>query len=305
MSDRGRELCDAAKDGDEGRMSELLAVDGINVNYKSRNGWSPLHIAAFKGHAHIIRLLHQAKADLESGDNFGQTPLHMAGANGHRECAALLLLLGAKIDSLNEDNDTPIHYASREGKTDTVKLLIECGSDTTLRNNDGKTPSDLAKKEEIKSLFEEFKQKEGHENNGQLLKNALDAEKWGVATILALNGASEDPEIFKDLLISATNSENIKFDCVLALLARLEGDLSSLDDETKIKMLSAAVQSKNSVAVKTLFAANVDEDGHTLGEAIGTDISGGALKKRLVCDMENTLEQEALEMGQKNSMYCA
>ena len=37
----------------------------------------------------------------------------------------------------------------------------------------------------------------------------------------------------------------------------------------------------------------------------GTDISGGALKKRMVCNIENTLEQEALEMGQKNSMYCA
>ena len=37
----------------------------------------------------------------------------------------------------------------------------------------------------------------------------------------------------------------------------------------------------------------------------GTDISGGALKKRIVCNMENTLEQEALEMRQKNGMYCA
>ena len=31
----------------------------------------------------------------------------------------------------------------------------------------------------------------------------------------------------------------------------------------------------------------------------GTDISDGALKKRLVCNMENTLELETLEMRQK------
>ena len=48
---------------------------------------------------------------------------------------------------------------------------MECGADTTLRNKKEKTPRDLARKEEIKSLFEEFKQKEGHENKSQLLKN--------------------------------------------------------------------------------------------------------------------------------------
>ena len=59
-------------------------------------------------------------------------------------------------------------------------------------------------------MFEEFKQNEDHENKSQLLKNAQDAEKFDVATILALNGASEDPEIFKSLFVSVTNSENIQ-----------------------------------------------------------------------------------------------
>ena len=268
MSDRGKELYDAADTGDEGRVSELLAVDGINVNYKdSNNGWSPLHLAAAFSHAHIIRLLHQAGAELEIRTDYGDTPLHLAGAWGYRECAALLLLLGAKIDSLNTNNDTPLHYAFFGDKTDIVKLLIECGAETTLTNNDGKTPSDVADNEEIKSLFEEFKQKEGQENKSELLKNAMDAEKWDVATILALNGASEDPEIFKSLLVSAMNAENINVDCVMALLARLEEDLSSIDNDLKMKLLSAAVQSKNAVALKILLAANGDENGHMLREA--------------------------------------
>ena len=44
--------------------------------------------------------------------------------------------------------------------TDTVKMLIECGADTEMRNRAGKTPRDVALNEEIKSLFEEFIQKE-------------------------------------------------------------------------------------------------------------------------------------------------
>ena len=254
MSDQ--ELNSAAFAGDEGRVSELLAVEGINVNYKGSSGWSPLHIAAANDHPQIIRLLHQAGAELEIRTNNDLTPLHIAGAKGRQECVALLLLLGAKIDSLDVYSETPLHRASRGGETDTVKMLMDCGADTEMRNSDGKTSCDVARKEEIKSLFEEFIQKDGLENKSQLMKNAIDAEKWDVATILALKGASEDTEIFKDLLISATNSENINVDCILALLAKIEGGLSSIDNEIKRKLLSSAVQSKNSVAVQTLSACS-------------------------------------------------
>ena len=196
---------------------------------------------------------------------YGCPPQHVAGYKGHQECTAgvaLLLMLRAKIDSLDVYSETPLHRASRGGETDTVKMLMDCGADTEMRNSDGKTSCDIARKEEIKSLFEEFIQKDGLENKSQLMKNAIDAEKWDVATILALKGASEDTEIFKDLLTSATNSENINVDCILALLAKIEGGLSSIDNKIKRKLLSSAVQSKNSVAVKTLSAANVDENSN-------------------------------------------
>ena len=63
------ELYFAAASGHEGRVSEFLLVDGINVNYKDSdedsNGQSPLYNAAAYGHVNIIRLLHQAGAELE------------------------------------------------------------------------------------------------------------------------------------------------------------------------------------------------------------------------------------------------
>ena len=165
MSDQGRELYDAAEAGNEGRVEELLAVDGINVNYKDFSyGSSPLHIAAYKGHPLIIRLLHQAGAKLESRTDYGSTPLHLAGYNGRRECAAMLLQLGSEINSLNSENNTPLHRASSGGDTETTKLLIECGADTEAKNKKGKTPRDEARKEEIKLLFAEFDKQEGHKN---------------------------------------------------------------------------------------------------------------------------------------------
>ena len=69
--ENGEKLYFAAGAGDEGRVSEVLAVDGINVNYNSPGGWSPLHVAAGNGYPQIIRLLHQAGAELESRTDAG------------------------------------------------------------------------------------------------------------------------------------------------------------------------------------------------------------------------------------------
>ena len=258
MDDRGKQLLSAALAGDENRVSELLSEveDGTNVNYQNSDGWSPLHVAACKGHANIIRLLHQAGAELAPRTQFKLTPLHWAAYRGQQECVMLLLLLGAEIDILYPNKWTSLHWAAAKSKTDIVKLLLECGAETELKDNKGQTPKDVVDEynAEIKLLFVKFRQQEqeGHEKKSQLLKNAMDNEKWEVATILAFNGASEDSNIFNNLLYSSLHTTRINVDCVFALMARLERNLSSIDQNFKMKLLSAAVQCKNSVAVETL-----------------------------------------------------
>ena len=262
MDDRGKQLLSAALAGDESRVSELLleCEDDANVNYQNSDGWSPLHVAACKGHANIIRLLHQAGADLAPRTKFKLTPLHWAAYKGQQECVMLLLLLGAEIDILYPNKWTSLHWAAAKSKTDIVKLLLECGAETELKDNKGHTPKDVVDEynEEIKLLFDKFRKQEGHVKKRQLLKNAMDTEKWEVATILAFNGASEDSNIFNNLLYRCLHSARINVDCVFALMKRLGRDLSSIDNNFKMKLLSAAVQCKNSFAVKTLSEENSD-----------------------------------------------
>ena len=89
--------------------------------------------------------------------------------------------------------------------------------------------------------------------------------------------------------------------------------LSSLKNELKLTDVNGRVHTlQRSSIVMMIGAAWILHLGSIFFNGLyyklhpsGTDISGGALKRRLVCNMENTLEQEALEMGQKNSMYCA
>ena len=137
MDDRGKQLLSAALAGDENRVSELLSEveDGTNVNYQNSDGWSPLHVAACKGHANIIRLLHQAGAELAPRTQFKLTPLHWAAYRGQQECVMLLLLLGAEIDILYPNKWTSLHWAAAKSKTDIVKLLLECGAETELKEN--------------------------------------------------------------------------------------------------------------------------------------------------------------------------
>ena len=58
-----------------------------------------------KGHAEVVRLLLEAKAEVDSKDSFGKTPLSWAAHNGHVEVVKLLekWRRSGITDNANED----------------------------------------------------------------------------------------------------------------------------------------------------------------------------------------------------------
>jgi len=105
----------------------LLKVEGINVNAKGKDGWTPLHFAA---------------------------------QNGHKEIVDALLAKEADVNAKGKDGRTPLHLAARNGRTEVVKILIANGADPLLKNKDGKTPRDLAERDFIKKLLKEAEEKQ-------------------------------------------------------------------------------------------------------------------------------------------------
>src|SRR5213595_3912500 len=71
----------ASKRGDVGRVRELLAGDASLVGARDKDGSTPLHCAAWKGHGEVAAVLLEAGADVNArsqNEHYGDTPLHAA-----------------------------------------------------------------------------------------------------------------------------------------------------------------------------------------------------------------------------------
>jgi cytohesin len=99
---------------------------GINVNAKVKNGGTPLHYAALRGHKETVELLIAEGADVSAKTDDGFTSLHVAARHGRTEIGELLITKGADVNAKDEDGGTPRDEAYGE----TFDLLRKHGGKT-------------------------------------------------------------------------------------------------------------------------------------------------------------------------------
>ena len=121
-------------------------VDATTINSYSADGWTPLHLAAFFGHAKLTELLlaHEADVDARSRNPNGNTPLHAALAGNHKLVAALLIGAGADVNAADAQGWRPLHLAAANNNLDVIKALIAQGADVHAANGEAKTALSLA-----------------------------------------------------------------------------------------------------------------------------------------------------------------
>ena len=127
-------------------LCEFLVKHNAKFDVMDENGNQPLHLANWKGHAAISKLLVSHGADTNALNKHGYTPLHTTAA-GEKDCSKLceiLLKHDAKIDVENRDGVRPLHLAAIKGNIDIGKLLISYGADTNAVMKCGLTPLHVA-----------------------------------------------------------------------------------------------------------------------------------------------------------------
>jgi ankyrin repeat protein len=145
-------LFEAAAAGEIERVERLLAESPADVNAYSPDGWTPLHLAAFFGHAKIVELLlgHDADLTARSRNPNGNTPLHAALAANQKMAAALLVGHGADLNASDAGGWRPIHLAAANNNLDSLRTLIAQGADVGAPNKDGLTAVVLAEQKNHK-----------------------------------------------------------------------------------------------------------------------------------------------------------
>lgn len=107
-------------------MVTLLLSKNADPSIQFRDTTSTvLHLAANEGYSHIIRLLLDAGADVNSITPYGATPLHLAVYREKLEAVQTLLEYGADVNikASGIADLSPLQIAHRDGLTDIIALL--------------------------------------------------------------------------------------------------------------------------------------------------------------------------------------
>ncbi|XP_053192485.1 ankyrin repeat domain-containing protein 6b [Scomber japonicus] len=110
----------------------------------TKYGRSPLHLAAYKGHIEVVRILLKAGCDLDIQDDGEQTALHRAAVVGNSDVIGALIQEGCALDRQDKDGNTALHEVSWHGFSQSVKLLVKAGANAHAKNKAGNTALHLA-----------------------------------------------------------------------------------------------------------------------------------------------------------------
>uniref|UniRef100_A0A8C5AUB2 Ankyrin repeat domain 6 n=1 Tax=Gadus morhua TaxID=8049 RepID=A0A8C5AUB2_GADMO len=100
----------------------------------TKYGRGPLHLAAYRGHIEVVRILLKAGCDLDIQDDGEQTALHRAAVVGNSDVISALIQEGCDLDRQDKDGNTALHEVSWHGFSQSVKLLVKAGANVHSRN---------------------------------------------------------------------------------------------------------------------------------------------------------------------------
>ena len=112
----------------EKECTDFLISEGADVNFKDRNGCTPLHLVALHGNVDCSLSLISAGADVNKKNKEGETPLMKAAHCDKVQFAELLLENGADINAYDSRGRYAIFNAAWAGSAEILQLLLKAGA---------------------------------------------------------------------------------------------------------------------------------------------------------------------------------
>ena len=110
-------------------IAKLLLQRGANPMVQNDNCFTPLHLAARRGHLELCSLLlKDSRVQVNSLNQGNISPFDMACLGGSREVCELLLKRGADITHKSTIGLFPLKIAAWKGYEEICQLLIETGN---------------------------------------------------------------------------------------------------------------------------------------------------------------------------------
>lgn len=179
---------------DKGSVARRLLARGDSILARNDQGQSALHLAADQASKATIELLMGHGADPDAGDQGGTTPLHVAARRG--EAAIVRALVKSSRGRPNRENNRPVSVAAYYGKPEVFQILFEPDKAREV-NTDGQSLLHLAAfgghPEILKTLIPYFETVDGSDRKGWTpLFYAIDDAHTEAVELLLRHGASAE-----------------------------------------------------------------------------------------------------------------
>lgn len=105
-------------------IAKILIENGAEVDARSKDRQTPLHLAAKYGNENTLKILIDNKADVNSKDSNEFTALHYAVQNGREDIVEALIDSHADVNVKNKRKQTPLDLAARTGSRHEGKFIF-------------------------------------------------------------------------------------------------------------------------------------------------------------------------------------
>ncbi|KAJ6252357.1 ankyrin repeat-containing protein [Anaeramoeba flamelloides] len=228
-----------------------LLQSGADANQiEKENGWFPLFVSVMKSNNKITKLLIEHDADIQKKTSDGSTLLHLAVKNGKLKLIQLLINGGINVNIQNSDGITPLFLAVLSNRTEIVKFLLANQANANIRTKDKLLPIDLPTNPTIKELLSDKINNQNLENNFNNQSNIFDQNDQENVNITQTMKIKNDDQknnqidTKKQLKFLVINNKQLTTD--LKKLKRIEMGLELLiqQQNTQINILSKNLKNK-------------------------------------------------------------